>query len=139
MTTLNFMSRPGGSTPATRVLVVDDDARILRVLARLSVPQLELTLCTSAEAALSELSRAEVDVFVSDVEMPGMSGIELCRTLQIRHPELPVVLVTGDANRAASDESIGPFAVLAKPCPLDVWIATVRRAHRYHRVRVATC
>jgi CheY-like chemotaxis protein len=82
---------------AARVLFVDDDEMVRRstqrVLRRLGA---EVTMAPSGEAALATLETSPSDVVLSDLSMPGMSGLELSRVLSVKHPRLPVVIVTGD-------------------------------------------
>ncbi len=110
--------RPGSGT----VLVVDDDASVLDpVCSYLERRNFRVIRATSGEEAL-RIARAErPDVVLSDVGMPGMSGIELCSQLRALHPNLPVVLMSGwasdvDPNRALA---AGAAEVLAKPFPME--------------------
>ena len=69
---------------------------------------------SSGDEALAKLEGETVDLLFSDVVMPGMSGIELAKTVKERHPDLPVVLATGysrDLLSGAADD----FSVVAKP------------------------
>jgi CheY-like chemotaxis protein len=71
-------------------------------------------LCAGcADDALATLGRNEVDVVLSDIVMPGMSGIELANRIAELHPSLPVVLATGYSEQAAHRTQARP--ILMKP------------------------
>ncbi|MCA9540433.1 MAG: response regulator [Myxococcales bacterium] len=118
------------------VIVIDDNDLVLRVAQRLAPPSLELTVCICAQAALELLAVTPIDAIVCDVNMPVMSGLDLCRRLQISHPDIPVVLITGDPGVAEFVEGAGPFEMLRKPCRNALWVSTVLRAVRYRRARL---
>ena len=111
-----------------QVLLVEDDATV----AALTTQMLEdagigVTRVGSAREALDALEEAEgIDIVLSDVMMPGMSGAELARTLRVRYPAMPVVLTTGyvEAARAAMAEG---FAVLVKPYSFETLVTTLVR------------
>ena len=79
-----------------------------------------VVLVASPDAALVALANARsVDIVLSDIMMPGgVSGLDLAREIRRRQPNLPVVLVTGYAEAAASMEG-GEFGLLLKPYPLE--------------------
>ncbi|MEO5959310.1 MAG: sigma-54 dependent transcriptional regulator, partial [Opitutaceae bacterium] len=84
----------------------------------------------SGEAALQLLSEQKFAMMISDVRMPGMSGLETLRRVRQKHPDLPVLLVTAfaDIRSAVTAMRDGAVNYLAKPIDLDELIATVRRA-----------
>jgi CheY-like chemotaxis protein len=110
--------RPG------HVLVVDDDELVARALARVLSREHAASYVTSAAAALADLeSGATYDVILCDVQMPGMSGIDMYREIERRKPELAsrVVFMTGDpdyqSTRAFLDAT--PNLCLAKPLDFE--------------------
>jgi len=100
-----------------RVLVVEDDPDIRRIL-QLFLTERDFTVTTAdrAATALDLMSQAPVDLILSDVRMPGMSGIETARRLTARDASTVVVLVTSgecsDVSRTA--RTCGAVALLAK-------------------------
>lgn len=95
-------SEPGGSGVGdARVLVVDDDLGIRTVLARLLRAEgYNVTLASDGLEALSLMQSAGYDLVISDVNMPGITGIELCRSMKHNAATrfVPVILVTGAAD-----------------------------------------
>ncbi|MFB9993485.1 response regulator [Deinococcus oregonensis] len=107
------MSAP---TPPRTILIVDDSSGVRLMLARLLAPHLSVRLADGASSALDALT-PETALVLSDVRMPGESGLDLARILREQRPDLPVVLMTGvveDELRAQAME-LGVLDVLRKP------------------------
>ncbi|WP_064015397.1 response regulator [Deinococcus puniceus] len=107
------MSAP---TPPRTILIVDDSSGMRLMLARLLAPHLSVRLADGASSALDALT-PETALVLSDVRMPGESGLDLARMLREQRPDLPVVLMTGvveDDLRAQALE-LGVLDVLRKP------------------------
>src|SRR3989344_5409307 len=86
---------PSRTTPRARVLVVDDDADMLRLLSlRLQAAGYDVVAVGSAEAALAQLDMARPQLVLSDVRLPGRDGLALFDEVRARHPSLPVILLT---------------------------------------------
>jgi putative nucleotidyltransferase with HDIG domain len=116
----------------SRVLFVDDEKRVLQGLQRMLRPLREdwdMTFAESGEEALRLLDTGPFDVVVSDMRMPGMSGVELLEEVKRRQPEAVRFILSGQSSEESVLSSVGPtHQFLAKPCGPDVLIATVRRA-----------
>ena len=79
-----------------RVLVVDDDGDTRDSLGRLlAMHGMAVDTCGSAEDAMDLLKRSDADIIVSDVSMPGMSGIEFASQMRTLRPHTPIILLTG--------------------------------------------
>ena len=103
------------------VLVVDDDPGITRTLTDILMAfGHKVTVASSGEEALGRLDEANPDCVLTDVRMPGMSGVDLCRALNRKAPELPVVVMTAYACDGVVDSAIQRFASAAVAKPLDV-------------------
>ena len=105
-------------TPRARVLVVDDDADMLRLLAmRLGSAGYHVTSVGSAEAALAQLDIERPQLVLSDVRLPGRDGLALFDDIRSRHPSLPVILLTahGTIPDAVEATARGVFTYLTKP------------------------
>jgi DNA-binding NtrC family response regulator len=121
----------GVASHSFRVLIVDDDHAQRSLLETFLQSQGYATQqAASGEAALQLLAEESFAMMISDVRMPGMSGIETLRRVRQKHPDLPVLLVTAfaDIRSAVAAMRDGAVNYLAKPIDLDELIATVRRA-----------
>ncbi|MES1195958.1 MAG: response regulator, partial [Steroidobacter sp.] len=100
------------------VWLVDDDASIRWVLERaLKQGGMVPTAFEQADAALSALRRGRPDVLMTDIRMPGRSGLELLSMIRDSQPELPVIVMTAhsDLDSAVSAYQGGAFEYLPKP------------------------
>jgi two-component system, NtrC family, nitrogen regulation response regulator GlnG len=116
---------------ALRVWLVDDDASIRWVLERaLRNDGMAPRAFEAAEPALDALRRDTPDVLITDIRMPGASGLELLRRIRDARPTLPVIVMTAysDLGSAVSAYQGGAFEYLPKPFDIDQAVALVRRA-----------
>jgi two-component system nitrogen regulation response regulator GlnG len=113
------------------VWIVDDDQSIRWVLERaLSREGLDVRAFASAKECLSAFESGEPKVLVSDIRMPGASGIELLQQVKQRRPGLPVIIMTAfsDLDSAVSAFQGGAFEYLPKPFDLPKAVELIRRA-----------
>jgi two-component system nitrogen regulation response regulator GlnG len=113
------------------VWVVDDDASIRWVLERaLRQGGMEPTAFEEAASALTALRREQPDVLVTDIRMPGRSGLELLEELRAKRPHLPVIVMTAhsDLDSTVAAFQGGAFEYLPKPFDIDQAVELVRRA-----------
>jgi DNA-binding NtrC family response regulator len=106
---------------ANRVLLVEDDPAVRSSIAETLLEEgIDVQACGSAELALTSIARAAPDVVLSDVRMPGMSGLELLKVLRERAPNVDVVLMTAfdDMPTVAQAMREGAFDFLVKPIKL---------------------
>ncbi len=100
------------------MVVVDDDRDVLKSLCTyLERSGYEVISASNGSEGLEKTMEHEPDVVLTDVSMPGMDGIELCRRLHEAQPHLPIVLMSGwasDLNHASAREA-GAREVLSKP------------------------
>jgi CheY-like chemotaxis protein len=104
-----------------RILVVDDQESMRTLLKdMLEVIGYEVTLCESGEDALSVLETAEFSLVLSDLNMPGMDGGALLRTIKSSNAELPVVIITGYGTFHTEKRVMkeGADGYISKPCTL---------------------
>jgi len=119
------------NTTPLKVWVVDDDASMRWVLERaLRQGGMQPMAFGEAGAALIALRREEPDVLLTDIRMPGQSGLELLEALRRQHPHLPVIVMTAhsDLDSAVAAYQGGAFEYLPKPFDIDQAIELVRRA-----------
>ena len=125
----NEIRKNGSKTP--RILIVDDDPGQRSLLDSFLRSQgFETVLAASGEQALEILRSQEFGMMISDVRMPGMSGLETLRRARQEHSVLPVLLVTAyaDIREAVGAMRDGALNYLAKPIDLDELLATVQQA-----------
>lgn len=112
------------------ILLVEDDAGLREALQdTLLLAQYQVLLADSAEQALLLLKQHKVQLVISDVQMQGVSGITLLRTIKEKYPQLPVLMMTAYATVQAAVEAIqlGAIDYLAKPFSPQVLLNTVSR------------
>ncbi len=113
------------------VWIIDDDRSIRwvleKALEREAIPYLSFA---SADEALLELKQDTPQIVISDIRMPGMSGLDLLQKLRERFPNLPVIIMTAysDLESAVSSFQGGAFEYLPKPFDIDHAVDLVRRA-----------
>lgn len=115
---------------ASRILIVDDDPGQRSLLDSFLRSQgFSTTVASSGEQALQNLRAGAFSMMISDVRMPGLTGLETLRLARKEHPVLPVLLVTAyaDIREAVGAMRDGALNYLAKPIDLDELLATVRQ------------
>jgi two-component system response regulator HydG len=121
-----------------RVLVVDDEEAMCRLLeAGLTARGFQVRWFTSPRQALDCLDTEEFDVILTDLNMDGMSGLELCRELLDRKPHLPVTVLTahGSFDSAVAAIRAGAYDFITKPPDLDALELALRRAVQHKSLR----
>ena len=104
-----------------RVLLVEDDDDNRELMAEvLSTSGFEVVSASSGRDGLRSLSERSVDVIVTDVGMPGMGGLELATAAKQVAPSVPIIVVTGWAEREDIASARDVDAVLVKPVDPDV-------------------
>lgn len=119
-----------------RVLLVDDDEGILRAFARvLRAEGYDITTASSAEDAIRVFSEGEFHAVVSDITMPGMSGIGLIDAIHDHDLDTPIVLITGMPTVETAIQAMdhGAMRYLLKPVKTDELRAVVAAAVRRRR------
>jgi EAL domain-containing protein (putative c-di-GMP-specific phosphodiesterase class I) len=124
-----------------RILVVDDEAAVQRMLERiLSHAGHEVRTAGSSEEALHRIDAEPFDMVLTDLQMPGGSGLDLLRAVRARALDLPVVFLTGQPSVASAAGAVehGAFRYLLKPISSDELMRAVRDAlHARSLVRAA--
>ena len=113
--------------------LVDDDQSLRWVLEKaLRQAGIDGRSFDRAEPLLAAIDSAPPDVLITDVRMPGMSGISLLERIKTSHPELPVIVITAhsDLENAVAAYKGGAFEYLPKPFDIDEAVALVRKAAR---------
>jgi two-component system nitrogen regulation response regulator GlnG len=113
------------------VWIVDDDRSIRWVIEKaLSREGIAFNSFSSAQEALDALSGATPEVLVSDIRMPGRSGLELLQAVKTRYPAVPVIVMTAysDLDSAVAAFQGGAYEYLPKPFDIDQAVDLIRRA-----------
>lgn len=110
-----------GQRAIKSILLVDDEAEFISTLAeRLRLRGYSATVALDGESALKILETEHADLALLDVMLPGMHGIEVLRRIRERLPDLPVILLTGQAGAKDGIEGMkqGAKGYLTKPVDL---------------------
>lgn len=114
-----------------RILFVDDELRVLRGLRRMldsMTDEWEMSFANSGQEALDLLAKEPFDVIVSDMRMPGMTGVELLNEVRRRHPEVVRLALSGQSSKESVLHSVGPIhQYLPKPCDEETLKSTLVR------------
>jgi putative nucleotidyltransferase with HDIG domain len=127
------------STASPRILIVDDEVEITEILADLLSEEYECTRAGSAEEALVRLHEGEFQLVISDITMPGMSGLDMIPHVKRLSPDTVVVMISGmqTVESAIGALRLGAFDYLMKPFDLRQVEAVVKRALEHHELVVA--
>lgn len=112
------------------ILIVDDDATIRGILYDLLSEKYECNTASMAEEAFQYLEVEEYDAILTDIAMPGLTGVELLKRVQLRDSHTPVIFMSGKGSEQDIESllALGGFAYLTKPFNLDEIEQVVERA-----------
>lgn len=122
-----------------RILIVDDELEITEILADLLSEDYDCQKAGSAEQALVRLQQSQFHLVISDITMPGMSGLEMIPHIKALSPNTVVVMISGmqTVESAIGALRLGAFDYLMKPFDLRQVEAVVKRALEHHDLVVA--
>jgi putative two-component system response regulator len=126
-------------TASPRILIVDDEGEIRSVLYDLLSEHYACSEAVSAVEALALLRTQQFDLVISDITMPGMSGLEMIPHLEQIAPDTVVVMISGMQTVESAIEALrlGAFDYLVKPFDLRQVEAGVKRALRHRSLLLA--
>ncbi len=122
----------------SRALVVDDDKTMCEMLrANLTRRGYEVVTCNIAQDAFDTLRTTDFDVVVTDLNMRGMNGLELCERIVADRPDVPVVLITafGSLDTAIGAIRAGAYDFIPKPFDIDTLVVALDRAVQHRALR----
>ena len=127
------------TTMPPRILIVDDEREITEILADLLSDDYECLKAGSAEQALDCLRETDFHLVISDITMPGMSGLDMIPHVKDLSPDTVVVMISGmqTVESAIGALRLGAFDYLMKPFDLRQVEAVVKRALEHHELIVA--
>lgn len=123
---------------SARILVVDDDVATRRLLLQwLKAESHEVVAAASLAEALQVAANVEPQVVITDLNMPGGTGIDLCRRLADVWPDSPVIVITAFGSMAVAVEAMraGAFDFITKPFDVEALSLAVERALQHHRLK----
>lgn len=128
---------PGQNGARACILIADDERNIRDVLSDLLSDEYECVLVASAEEALVRLSTMQFDVIISDIMMPGMSGLEMIPHVHQFAPDTIVIMLSGAQTMESAIEALraGAFDYIMKPFDLRHVEAAVKRAVQHKQLR----
>ena len=127
------------TTMSPRILIVDDEIEITEILADLLSEDYECLRAGSAEEALERLTNSEFQLVISDITMPGMSGLDMIPHVKELSPDTVVVMISGMQTVESAIEALrlGAFDYVMKPFDLRQVEAVVKRALEHNDLVVA--
>jgi DNA-binding NtrC family response regulator len=120
------------------VLVIDDESGILETLEiLLRAEGFDPRVAQGGKAGLERLATEEPDIVLTDVRMPGVSGVEILAAARARDPEMPVILMTAQATLQTAMQAVneGAFYYIQKPFRNDELLTILRRAAEHRQLR----
>lgn len=124
-----------------KILFVDDEPHVLQSIKRQLRKRFALQTANDGNEALEILKQeGPFAVIVSDMRMPGMTGVELLAKVKDLYPDTVRMMLTGNADQETAIEAVNTghiFRFLTKPCPPAIFITSLALAQRQHRLLVA--
>jgi two-component system, NtrC family, sensor kinase len=130
---------PGSESDSrARILIVDDSATVRGHLVKSLHGSYDCIQAQNVSDALDQLKQHSFELVITDVLMPGLSGVELLRMVVEKYPRTAVIVVSGvdRPQRALDAVRLGAFDYLLKPCDHDVLQITVKRALEHRRLLI---
>ena len=121
-----------------RILIVDDDRSLCQTLeAGLQRRGFEVAWRTSADEAIAAAGTLEFDVVLTDLNMRGLNGIELCERLVANRSDVPVIVLTafGSFEAAVGAIRAGAYDFISKPVQIETLALALRRAAQHRSLR----
>ena len=133
----------GAAAPAkgrTRVLVVDDNAILLRTVKEMLSTHFDISIAASASQAFTSIAKHVPDIILLDYEMPYTNGVQVLQKLRadITTADIPVIFFTSTAERELVSKLVveNPDGYLLKPPGKDKMIAAIRKTLEKHQAGV---
>ena len=120
-----------------RVLIVDDERNMCELIETdLRIRGIASRWATSAVEAMDAIHETDFDVVLTDVRMPGTTGLQLCSQLNETRPDLPVIVMTafGSLETAVAAIRSGAYDFITKPIEMDLLFIVLHRAIGHHRL-----
>jgi len=114
-----------------RLLVVDDEYDVREAISDVLTTDYEIVTALTGIDAISKIKDHQVDLVLTDYNMPDMDGLEMLTAIQKISSEIPVVVLSARGNLKVEQEFLkkGAFEYLEKPCNVDVLKSVLKRAN----------
>ena len=115
-----------------KLLIVDDEVEFLKAISsRFELQNFDVTTASNGKEAIASAENYFFDVAIVDVDMPGMAGAQLLKTLKDRHKYLEIIILTGHATIDSAVEStkLGAFKYLEKPYAFEKLVEAIKEAY----------
>jgi len=122
---------------AFKILIVDDDSHVLESISSLiRMWGYETVVCRGAQEAMEECLKGGICLVLSDIRMPGISGVELLGMISDFNPDIPVILMTAYAELTMAIDAIrkGAFDFIIKPCEPEYLQHAVKKGIRFRQL-----
>ncbi len=116
------------------ILVVEDEPVVLAAIKKIvEAEELRVDDSVDVESALEKMKNVSYSLVISDLMLPKISGNDLVLAIKIKHPNVPVIVITGYATleNALQSFKIGSFDFIAKPFDTEAFMGVVRRGINY--------
>lgn len=127
---------PETIAPEKKIVIIDDDDFVINILTLILQEEYTVNKFYSAEEAISDRVLSEADVIITDVNLPGMDGIEFLEKVHDIDQNLPVIVITGfnDIDIAISALKSGAFDFILKPFKNDQILISVKKGYERRRL-----
>ncbi|MCJ2163103.1 MULTISPECIES: response regulator [unclassified Pseudodesulfovibrio] len=116
---------------AEKVLLIDDEKEFLEALSeRMTIRGMDVSTAETATNAVSALSAGDYDAIVLDLQMPDMNGIDMLKLIKKSHPDMQVILLTGQATLEAGIQAmkLGAMDFMEKPADIEALTDKIKKA-----------
>jgi DNA-binding NtrC family response regulator len=116
-----------------KILLVDDEVKFLKAVAdRLEIKGFNITTAVNGEGAIAAANQGGFDVAVLDLQMPGMDGKQVLKTLKQNHKFIEIIMLTGHAtvDSAVECTKLGAFKYLEKPYDFEKLVEALKEAYQ---------
>ncbi|MDP8216087.1 MAG: response regulator [Candidatus Kaelpia imicola] len=123
--------------PKGRILLVDDDRGLLESISDfLSLEDFNVETVNEGQKAVTAIKDGDFDLVITDIKMPGLSGLEVLKKAREIDPELPVIIMTGFASLETAIEAVrdGAYEYMTKPFDMDKFLNVVTRAVKQRKL-----
>lgn len=110
------------------ILVIEDDRRVAELIQRgLHEKGYKVTLLYSGDEALREIEQSLFDLIITDIMLPGLNGVDLCKRIREMHPELPIIMLTalGTTDEKLEGFDAGADDYMVKPFEMRELVARI--------------